>query len=135
VVSEIVKKIDREVRKVVELMELDRNTGCDPSEANYTECVIRKALIHVHLRKALDRMLYQLAFEYVTASDVSEKEMIESVVEHLSQLGYVTEDRWAQAVNNALRFKQRIDAAGRGVGIVARRAVAGEGGFIDGMAR
>ena len=116
-VSEIVKKIEREVKKVVELMELDRNVKCDPGQPGYTECILRKALIHVNLRKLIDRLLYQLAFEYVTGDSLEEKDMIEQVVEHLSQLGYVSENRWMQAINNALRYKERINAPGRGMGI------------------
>jgi predicted RNA-binding protein with EMAP domain len=114
---EVIKRIDREVRELVQLIELDRNTRCDPEQPGYTECIIRKALVHVQLRKKIDRMLYQLAFEYVTSEDLEEKNMIEQVVEHLSQLGYITEGRWAQAVSNALRYRQRIDAPGRGIGI------------------
>jgi len=116
-VSEIVKKIEREVKKVVELMELDRNVKCNFSQPSYTECILRKALIHVNLRKLIDRLLYQLAFEYVTGDSLEEKDMIEQVVEHLSQLGYVSETRWMQAINNALRYKERINAPGRGMGI------------------
>ena len=105
------KKLDEIINEVEELMkmiEFEKSTECDPEDRDYVKCVLVKARIRVEVRKRLDKLVWQLAFQYVS-SDIMEKEEIENMVGAIRQLGYVSEERWIKAVTTATRFIRKID--------------------------
>ena len=106
------KKLDEIINEVEELMrmvEFEKSTECDPEDRDYVKCVLVKARIRVEIRKRLDKLLWQLAFQYVSSSDIMEKEEIENMVGAIRQLGYISEERWVKAVTTAVRFIKRLD--------------------------
>jgi hypothetical protein len=106
--KDIVDEIEERVKEMVDLMMLNKTVQCDPSRSNYASCVLRRAMIHVELRKRRDKVVRQLAFEYVTG-ELDEKENIESIINGMMQIGLLTENEWMKAINDALRYLNRID--------------------------
>jgi len=106
---DIVKEIEDRVNELFNLMALDKTLQCDPSDSGYTKCVLKKAMIHVELRKRTDKLFHQLAFEFVTTDSIDEKEAIEYIVNHFIEVGLINEVRWHKMLNNALRFVNRLD--------------------------
>ena len=106
--KDIVDEIEERVKELIDLMTLDRTIQCDPSKNDYARCVLRRAMIHVELRKRRDKVVRQLAFEYVTG-ELDEKESIESIINGMIQIGLITENEWMKAVNDAVRYLNRID--------------------------
>jgi hypothetical protein len=107
--KDVISEVDDKVKELIDLMVLDKTMQCDAGKNDYTRCVLRKAMVHVELRKRLDKLIYELAFGYVTTEIIDEKEMIEQVVNHFVEVGLINEDRWMKAVQNALRYVNRID--------------------------
>jgi len=97
-----------EVEELMKMIEVEKNTECNPESKDYVKCVLIKAKIRVEVRKRLDKLVWQLAFQYVS-SDIMEKEEIENMVGAIRQLGYVSEERWIKAVTTATRFIRKID--------------------------
>lgn len=106
--KDIIEEIEERVRESIDLLTLDRTILCDPSKNDYTKCVLRKAMIHVELRKRTDKLLYQLAFEFVTSENLEEKEMIEQIVNSLIEVGVVNEVRWQKMISDALRYANKL---------------------------
>ena len=106
--KDIVDEIEERVKELIDLLTLDRTIQCDPSKNDYARCVLRRAMIHVELRKRRDKVVRQLAFEYVTG-ELDEKESIESIINGMMQIGLITENEWMKAVNDAVRYLNRID--------------------------
>ncbi|MFZ8857904.1 MAG: hypothetical protein ACO2O1_06655 [Candidatus Caldarchaeales archaeon] len=106
---DIVKEIEDRVNELFNLMVLDKTLQCDPADSSYTKCVLKKAMIHVELRKRTDKLFHQLAFEFVTTDSLDEKEAIESIVNHFIEVGLINEGRWHKMLNDALRFVNRLD--------------------------
>jgi len=106
--KDVVEQIEERIKELVDLLMLDRTIQCDPSKSDYARCVLRRAMIHVELRKRTDKLLYQLAFGFVTSESIEEKEMIEQIVNSLIEVGVVNEVRWQKMVNDALRYMNRI---------------------------
>jgi hypothetical protein len=107
--KDVVEEIDNKVKELFDLMMLDKTLQCDPAENSYTKCVLKKAMIHVELRKRSDRLFYELAFGYVTTESIDEKEAIEQIVNHFIEVGLVTEGRWQKMLNDALRYVNKLD--------------------------
>ena len=106
--KDIVDEIEERVKELIDLLTLDRTIQCDPSKNDYARCVLRRAMIHVELRKRRDKVVRQLAFEYVTG-ELDEKESIESIINGMMQIGLITESEWMKAINDAVRYLNRID--------------------------
>jgi len=106
--KDIIDEIEERVNETIDLMMLDKTMQCDPSRSDYVRCVVKRGMIHVELRKRRDKLVRQLAFEHVTG-DLDEKEIIESIINGLIQIGLVTENDWMKAVNDALRYLNRLD--------------------------
>jgi hypothetical protein len=106
--KDVIDEIEDRVKEMVDLMMLDKTVQCDPNKNDYAKCVLRKAMIHVELRKRRDKVVRQLAFEFVTG-EMDEKESIESIINGMSQIGLITENEWMKAINDALRYLNRID--------------------------
>jgi hypothetical protein len=106
---DIIKEIEDRVNELFNLMALDKTMQCDPADGGYTKCVLKKAMIHVELRKRTDKLFHQLAFEFVTTDSIDEKEAIEHIVNHFIEVGLINEVRWHKMLNNALRFVNRLD--------------------------
>jgi hypothetical protein len=106
---DIVKEIEDRVNELFNLMALDKTLQCDPADSGYTKCVLKKAMVHVELRKRADKLFHQLAFEFVTTDSIDEKEAIESIVNHFIEIGLINEARWQKMLNNALRFVNKLD--------------------------
>jgi len=105
------KKLDdiiSEVNELIEMVEAEKSTECNPEDRDYVKCVLIKARLRVEVRKRLDKLVWQLAFQYVT-SNIMEKEEIEDMVEAIKRLGYISEERWVKAVTTAIRFAKKID--------------------------
>ena len=118
----MVEEIEDRVRELVDLFTLEKTMMCDPSKSDYARCVLKKAYIHVELRKRRDKLVRQLSFEFVTG-EVDEKENIEEMVNAMMQIGLLTENEWMKAINDSLRYVNRLD----GVDVRARvRRVAEE---------
>ena len=118
----MVEEIEDRVRELVDLFTLEKTVTCDPGRNDYVKCVLKKAYIHVELRKRRDKLVRQLSFEYVTG-ELSEKENIEEIINAMMQIGLITENEWMKAINDSLRYVNRID----GVDVRARvRRVAEE---------
>jgi uncharacterized protein (UPF0128 family) len=119
---DVVEEIEDRVRELVDLFTLEKTMMCDPGKSDYARCVLKKAYIHVELRKRRDKLVRQLSFEFVTG-EVDEKENIEEIINAMMQIGLITENEWMKAINDSLRYVNRID----GVDARARvRRVAGE---------
>jgi hypothetical protein len=108
---DIVDEIEERVRELIDLLTLDKTIMCDPSKSDYAKCVLRRAMIHVELRKRRDKVVRQLAFEFVTG-ELDEKESIESIINGMIQIGLITENEWMKAINDAVRYVNRIDGVG-----------------------
>jgi len=106
--KDVVEQIEERVKELIDLLMLDRTIQCDPSKNDYARCVLRRAMIHVELRKRTDKLLYQLAFGFVTTENIDEKEMIEQIVNSLIEVGITNEVRWQKMVNDALRYMNKI---------------------------
>ena len=106
--KDVVEQIEERVKELIDLLMLDRTIQCDPSKNDYARCVLRRAMIHVELRKRTDKLLYQLAFGFVTTENIDEKEMIEQIVNSLIEVGITNEVRWQKMVNDALRYVNKI---------------------------
>jgi len=98
-----------EVEELMKMVEFEKSTECNPEDRDYVKCVLVKARIRVEVRKRLDKLVWQLAFQYVSNNDVIEKEEIENMVGAIRQLGYISEERWVKAVTTAVRFMKKID--------------------------
>jgi hypothetical protein len=105
--KDVIEEIEGKVNELINLMMLDK-MQCDPAESGYTKCVLKKAMIHVELRKRTDKLFYELAFEFVTTESLDEKEVIESIVNHFVEVGLITEIRWQKMLNDALRYVNKI---------------------------
>jgi hypothetical protein len=106
--KDVVEQIEERIKELIDLLMLDRTIQCDPSKNDYAKCVLRRAMIHVELRKRTDKLLYQLAFGFVTTESIDEKEMIEQIVNSLIEVGITNEVRWQKMVNDALRYASKI---------------------------
>lgn len=106
--KDVVEQIEERIKELIDLLMLDRTLQCSPDRSDYTKCILRKALVHVELRKRTDKLLYQLAFEFVTTESIDEKEMIEQIVNSLIEVGITNEVRWQKMVNDALRYANKI---------------------------
>jgi hypothetical protein len=106
--KDVIEEIEGKVSELINLMMLDKTLQCDPAESGYTKCVLKKAMIHVELRKRTDKLFYELAFEFVTTESLDEKEAIESIVNHFVEVGLITESRWQKMLNDALRYVNKI---------------------------
>jgi hypothetical protein len=106
--KDIIDEIEERVNETINLMMLDKTMQCDPSRSDYARCVVKRGMIHVELRKRRDKIVRQLAFEHVTGS-IDEKEIIESIINGLIQIGLVTENEWMKAISDALRYLNRIN--------------------------
>jgi hypothetical protein len=111
--KDIIDEIEDRVKEMVDLMMLDKTVQCDPNKNDYVKCVLRKAVIHVEMRKRRDKVVRQLAFEFVTG-ELDEKESIESIINGMTKVGLITENEWMKAVSDALRYLNRIDGVGAG---------------------
>ena len=107
--KDVVEQIEERIKELIDLLMLDRTIQCDPSKNDYARCVLRRAMVHVELRKRTDKLLYQLAFGFVTSESIDEKEMIEQIVNSLIEIGVVNEVRWQKMVNDALRYMNKIN--------------------------
>jgi hypothetical protein len=107
--KDVIEEIESRVSELFNLMALDKTLQCDPADSSYTKCVLKKAMIHVELRKRTDKLFYQLAFEFVTADSFDEKEVIEFIVNHFVEVGLINEGRWQKMLNDALRYVNRLD--------------------------
>jgi len=107
--KDVFGEIEDRVKELIDLMALDKTMQCDPSRNDYTRCVLKKAMVHVELRKRTDKLFHQLAFGYVTTESIDEKEAIESIVNHFIEIGLINEGRWQKMLNDALRYVSRID--------------------------
>jgi hypothetical protein len=105
---DIIDEIEERVKEMVDLMMLDKTVQCDPSRSDYAKCILRKAMIHVELRKRRDKVVRQLAFEFVTG-ELDEKESIESIINGMMQVGLITENEWMKAINDAVKYLHRLD--------------------------
>ena len=105
---DIIDEIEERVKELIDLLTLDRTIQCDPSRSDYAKCVVKRGMVHVELRKRRDKMVRQLAFEYVTG-ELDEKESIESIINGMIQIGLITENEWMKAINDAVRYLNRID--------------------------
>jgi hypothetical protein len=105
---DVVEQIEERIKELIDLLMLDRTIQCDPSKNDYARCVLRRAMVHVELRKRTDKLLYQLAFGFVTTESIEEKEMIEQIVNSLIEVGITNEVRWQKMVNDALRYANKI---------------------------
>jgi hypothetical protein len=113
---DVVEEIEDKVNELVSLLAVDRTLQCDASRSDYTKCVLKKAMVHVELRKRTDKLFYELAFGYVTTESIDEKEAIESIVNYFVEVGLISEGRWQKMLNDALRYVSRLD----GVDVRAR---------------
>ncbi len=121
--KDVVEEIEGRVNELFNLMVVDKTLQCDPADSSYTKCVLKKAMIHVELRKRTDKLFHQLAFEFVTTDSLDEKEVIEFIVNHFVEIGLINESRWQKMLNDALRYRHKID----GIDVRARvRRVADE---------
>jgi hypothetical protein len=109
--KDVIDEIEERVKEMVDLMMLDKTVQCDPNKNDYAKCVLRKAMIHVELRKRRDKVVRQLAFEFVTG-ELDEKESIESIINGMIQIGLMTENEWMKAINDAVKYLNRIDGVG-----------------------
>jgi hypothetical protein len=107
--KDVVEEIESKVNELISLMALDKTMQCDPADNSYTKCVLKKAMIHVELRKRTDKLFYELAFGYVTTENIDEKEAIESIVNHFVEIGLINEVRWQKMLNDALRYVNKLD--------------------------
>jgi len=105
---DIIDEIEERVKELIDLLTLDRTIQCDPSRSDYAKCVVKRGMVHVELRKRRDKMVRQLAFEYVTG-ELDEKENIESIINGMIQIGLITENEWMKAISDAVRYLNRID--------------------------
>jgi hypothetical protein len=106
--KDVIEEIENRVRELMDLFTLEKTMVCDPSKNDYVKCVLRKAYVHVELRKRRDKLVRQLSFEYVTG-ELAEKEAIEEMINAMSQIGLITETEWMKAVNDAIRYVSRLD--------------------------
>ncbi|MCI4408323.1 MAG: hypothetical protein JHC26_04475 [Thermofilum sp.] len=106
--KDVIDEIEEKVRELIDLFTLEKTMMCDPSKNDYARCVLKKAYIHVELRKRRDKLVRQLSFEYVTG-ELAEKETIEEMVNAMSQIGLLSENEWMKAVNDAMRYVFRLD--------------------------
>ena len=107
--KDVISEIEDRVRELFDLLTLDKTMQCDPSENGYTRCVLKKAMVHVELRKRVDKLIYELSFSYVTTQIIEEKEVIDQIINHLVEIGLITEDRWMKAINDSLKYVARLD--------------------------
>ena len=107
--KDVISEIEDRVRELFDLLTIDKTMQCDPGESNYTKCVLKKAMVHVELRKRLDKLIYELSFSYVTTQIIEEKEAVEQIINHLIEIGLITEDRWMKAINDSLKYVTRLD--------------------------
>jgi len=106
--KDVIEEIEEKVNEFMNLHTLGKTIMCDPSKNNYVSCVVKKAYIYVEMRKRRDKLIHQLSFGYVTG-ELQEKEAIEEIINAMIQIGLVTESEWMKAVNDALRYLNRID--------------------------
>jgi len=125
--KDVISEIEDKVNEFIDLLALGKTMQCDPSRNDYTRCVLKKAHIHVELRRRLDKLVYELAFSYVTTQIIEEKEAIDQIVNHFVEIGLITEDRWMKAINDSLKYVARLD------GIDAKTRVRRVVGEIDKM--
>jgi len=111
--KDVMKEVEREVQSLMRLMEAAK-VECDSDDV---ECMLRRAVVYVNLKRRLDKLIYQLAFVYVATDDVVEKEAVEKMVEAVAKTGFITEQRWVKAVSDAFRYRNKID------GVEPRRRV------------
>jgi hypothetical protein len=106
--KDVIEEIEERVRELVDLFTLEKTMMCDPSKNDYARCVLKKAYIHVELRKRRDKLVRQLAFEFVTG-ELAEKEAIEEMINAVIQIGLLTEVEWMKAINDAVKYVNRLD--------------------------
>ena len=106
--KDVIEEIEDRVRELIDLFRLEKTMICEPSKNDYARCVLKKAYIHVELRKRRDKLVRQLSFEYVTG-ELSEKENIEEIINAMMQIGLITENEWMKAINDSLRYVNRLD--------------------------
>jgi len=104
----IIDEIEEKTNEIFDLLTLDKTVQCSPERSDYVRCVLRRAMIHIELRKRGDKLVYQLAFGYVTTDSIDEKEAIEQIVNSLIEIGIINEARWQKAINDALRHVNKI---------------------------
>jgi hypothetical protein len=105
----VIDEIKAKAQEIRELLIYSKTLQCDPTESRYADCVVEKALAHIELRKRVDKLLHQLAFTFITAEDIDEKEMIESIVNSLIALGLTNDVRWQRILNGALRYVNKLN--------------------------
>ena len=52
----MVEEIEDRVRELIDLFRLEKTMMCDPGKSDYARCVLKKAYIHVELRKRRDKL-------------------------------------------------------------------------------
>jgi PII-like signaling protein len=106
--KDVIEEIEERANEIMDLLMLDKTIQCDPSKSDYVRCVLRKAMVHVELRKRVDKLFYQLGFTFVTTEDIDEKEMIESIVNQFIEMGLINEVRWQKILNDVLRRVNKL---------------------------
>jgi ADP-dependent phosphofructokinase/glucokinase len=107
--KDIVEEIENRVQETIDLLALKQTIQCDPTRSDYVKCILRRAMVHIELRKRRDKIVRQLAFGFVTSRQIEEKEVIEEIVNGMIQIGLINEEEWMKAINDALRYVNRID--------------------------
>jgi hypothetical protein len=107
--KDIVEEIEQRVKEIIDLKTLQETMQCNPDRSDYVRCVLTKAMIHVELRRRVDKLVYGLAFTFVSSESIEEKETIETVVNQLIEIGMLSDLRWQKAINDALRYRNKID--------------------------
>ena len=59
---DVVEEVEDRVRELVDLFTLEKTVTCDPDKNDYVRCVLKKAYIHVELRKRRDKLVRQLSY-------------------------------------------------------------------------
>jgi hypothetical protein len=106
---DIIEEIENRAEEFVNLLALKKTMMCDPSKNDYVRCVVKKGHVQVEYRKRRDKLVRQLSFGYVTSENIEEKESIENIVNAMIQLGLITEEEWMKAINDALRYVNKLD--------------------------
>jgi hypothetical protein len=106
--KDVIEEIEERAKEIIDLLTLDKTIQCDPSKNDYTKCVLKKAMVHVELRKRIDKLFYQLGFTFVTTESLEEKEVIESIINQFIELGIINEIRWQKILNDAIRRMNRL---------------------------
>ncbi len=105
----VISEIEQRVEEIIDLKILRETIQCSPDRSNYARCVVTRAMVLVELRKRVDKLRYSLAFAYVGTDDIMEKELIETIVNQLIEVGLMNDLMWQKAINDALRYRNKID--------------------------